>query len=293
MNPRETGILFSGTEEQVQALTQEVEQINAQLADGQTLCCGLSGIAQDLGSLHTAVRQARTALPQQGGIGLFPEKRISPRALSWLRQERLYKSIFSNDAESALKLLQEMMLLTDNANVREVFYNVRFVLRSAAEEMELTPLVHWDTEYAPNLLARENMQILETMLGDLFQKIEEKRTQKASSRRDRIMEYIQENFANYQLCASLVADEFMLSEKRVYEIVRAMTGMSFNEYLLQLRMKQAALLLVTTQESINDIADHCGYQGFSTFYRVFKRYYGMAPGQFRAGGTAKQHNAQE
>ena len=80
----------------------------------------------------------------------------------------------------------------------------------------------------------------------------------------------------------------MLSEKRVYEIVRTMTGMSFNEYLLQLRMKQAALLLVTTQESINDIAAHCGYQGFSTFYRVFKRYYGMAPGQFRAG----QHHAQ-
>ena len=81
----------------------------------------------------------------------------------------------------------------------------------------------------------------------------------------------------------------MLSEKRVYEIVRAMTGMSFNEYLLQLRMKQAALLLVTTQDSINDIADRCGYQGFSTFYRVFKRHYGMAPGQFRAG----QHTAQE
>ena len=289
MNPRETGILFTGTEEQTQKLTQEVAEINSQLADGQTLCCGISGIAQDLGSLHTAVRQARTALPQQGGTGLFPEKRISPRALSWLRQERLYKSIFSNDAESALKLLQEMMLLTDNANVREVFYNVRFVLRSAAEEMELTPLVHWDTEYAPNLLARENMQILETMLGDLFQKIEEKRTQKASTRRDRIMEYIQENFADYQLCASLVAEEFMLSEKRVYEIVRAMTGMSFNEYLLQLRMKRAALLLVTTQDSINDIADRCGYQGFSTFYRVFKRHYGMAPGQFRAG----QHTAQE
>lgn len=293
INPRETGLLFSGTEEQVSRLKREVARINEQLPDGQTLCCGVSGIAQELGSLHTAVRQARTALPQQGGTSLFPEKRISPRAVSWLQQERLYKSIFSNDAESALKLLQEMMLLTDNANVKEVFYNVRFVLRSAAEEMELPALIHWDTEYAPNLLARENMLHLEAMLEDLFRKIEEKRTQKASTRRERILEYIQENFSDYRLCAGVVAEEFMLSEKRIYEIVREMTGMSFNEYLLQLRMKQAAVLLMTTQESINDIADRCGYQGFSTFYRVFKRHYGMAPGQFRSGGTTKQHSAQE
>lgn len=289
MNPRETGLLFSGNEEQLERLTQEVKLVNDQLPDGQSLCCGVSGVAQDLGSLHTAVRQARTALPQQGGTALFPEKRISLRAVSWLQQERLYKSIFANDAESALRLLQEMMLLTDNTNVREVFYNVRFVLRSAAEEMELPTLTHSDTEYAPNLLAWENMQKLEAMFHDLFQKMGEKRTQKASTRRERIMEFIQENFADYRLCASMVADEFMLSEKRIYEIVREMTGMSFNEYLLRMRMKQAAVLLVTTQESINDIAGRCGYQGFSTFYRVFKRYYGMPPGQFRAG----QHSTQE
>lgn len=289
MNPRETGVLFPGSEEQVAKLTMEVSRINDQLPEGQCLCCGVSGIAQNLGSLHTAVRQARTALPQQGGTMLFPEKRISPKAVSWLQQERLYKSIFSNDAESALKLLQEMMLLTDNANVREVFYNVRFVLRSAAEEMELPPLVHGDTEYAPNLMARENMQNLEAMLRDLFEKIGQKRSQKASTRRERIMEYIRENFSDYRLCATVVADEYMLSEKRIYEIVREMTGMSFNEYLLQLRMKQAALLLVSTEDSINEIAERCGYQGFSTFYRVFKRHYGVAPGQFRAG----QHSAQE
>ena len=293
MNPRETGILFPGTEDQVARLTQTVEQINGELPDGQRLCCGVSGVAQALGSLHTAVRQARAALPQQGGISLFPEKRISLRAVSWLQHERLYKSISSNDAENALKLLQEMMLLTDSANVREVFYNVRFVLRSAAEEMELPPLAHCDTDYAPNLLVRENMQVLETMLADLFRKMEEQRIRKTSTRENRIMEYMQEHFSNSQMCASEVADEFKLSPKRIYEIVRAVTGMSFNEYLLQLRMKHAAVLLVTTQDSINEIAVRCGYQAFSTFYRVFKRYYGVAPGQFRAGGSGKQHFAQE
>lgn len=293
ISTKETGILFPGGEEAVACLTQEVARINEQLAEGETLCCGVSGIAQTLGSLHTAVRQARTALPQYGGINLFPEKRISPRAVSWLQQERLYQSIFANNAESARKLLQEMMLLTDNANVREVFYNVRFVLRSAAEEMELPPLLCADVEYAPGLLPRENMQNLETMLGDLFRRIEEKRNQKVSSRKERILEYIKDNYDDYRLCASMAAEEFMLSEKRIYEIVRELTGMSFNEYLLQLRMKQAALLLVSSEGSVNDIAEKCGYQGCSTFYRVFKRYYGMAPGQFRTGGTAVQQTSQK
>ena len=64
--------------------------------------------------------------------------------------------------------------------------------------------------------------------------------------------------------------------------------MTFNEYLLSLRMKRAAYLLATTQNGVTEIADQCGYQASSTFFRVFKKYYGMSPGQYRTEGPAEK-----
>ena len=102
------------------------------------------------------------------------------------------------------------------------------------------------------------------------------------------MEYIKHHYSKYDLCAAVVAEQFQVSEKWVYELVRERTEMSFNEHLLSLRMRRAAYLLATTQNSVTEIADQCGYQASSTFFRVFKKYYGMSPGQYRTEGPVEK-----
>lgn len=57
--------------------------------------------------------------------------------------------------------------------------------------------------------------------------------------------------------------------------------MSFGEFLVSVRMKRAAKLLSTTQDSIADIMEACGYPGSSTFYRIFKKFHGVPPGAYR------------
>jgi len=283
INQRETGLLLEGSDEQLELLQQEVARINDQLIEGKVYC-GISALSLNLQGLHTAVRQARVALPQTAGSNLFPSERINDYAISWLQHERLYQSIFTNDEDTAIKLLSGIARQTNSGNVREVFYNVRFVLRSAAEEMDIPLQVDNELEYNPNLMPQENIQNLERMLHDIFLRIGEKNRVRTSTRKERIVDHIKQNYYDYHLCATSVAELFEVSEKRVYEVVRELTDMSFNEYLLSLRMKRAAYLLMSTQESIADIADQCGFQGSSTFYRVFKKYYGMPPGQYRTDG---------
>ena len=287
INERETGLLFDGSEEQVRILTQEVERINGQLVDG-AIYCGISALSAALQGLHTAVHQARVALPQAAGCNLFPGERVRDYALSWLQQERLYQSVFSNDENSAVMLLDNIAKQANNENIREVFYNVRFVLRSAAEQMEIPVPIGSDMEYNPNLLPRENIQVLERMLEDLFLRIREKNQIKTMTLMDQVVEYIKHHYSNYALCATVVAEQFQISERWVYELVRERTDMTFNEYLLSLRMKRAAYLLATTQNGVTEIADQCGYQASSTFFRVFKKYYGMSPGQYRTEGPAEK-----
>ncbi len=53
------------------------------------------------------------------------------------------------------------------------------------------------------------------------------------------------------------------------------------DYLERGLIERAKRLLLTTEESIEEIADACCYQDPATFYRAFRRVVGMTPKQFR------------
>lgn len=59
-------------------------------------------------------------------------------------------------------------------------------------------------------------------------------------------------------------------------------GVSFQEYLQDIRMKHAAGLLRSTRLPVKDIALAAGYHNSSHFYHLFQRHFGMSPADFRA-----------
>lgn len=277
LNDKETGLLLPAGEENLEKLTEAVTRLN-ELPDA-VLHCGVSAPAERLEALHTAVRQARLALPQDQGVRLFPGESAGGGSVSWLQHERLYQSVFSGDEQEAMRLLRSIASHTDHGNAREAYYNVRFVIRSAAEELEIS--LEEDREYAQNLLPRENILSLEAQLTALFRGLEARNREDIQSLHERVLGWVRQNLADYELSAPTVGETFGLPEKRVYEIVKGETGMTFREYLTSLRMKKAARLLRETGDGIAEIAQSCGYHGSSTFYRLFQEYYGMSPGQYR------------
>ena len=62
-------------------------------------------------------------------------------------------------------------------------------------------------------------------------------------------------------------------------------GMSFQEYLLQLRISHAARLLIETDRTVSDIAFSCGFNNLSNFNAQFKRIKGRPPRSFRKQGV--------
>jgi len=286
LNDKETGVIFPSGEPYLSRLIDEVQALNTQIPDAE-LHCGISSPVIRLESLHIAARQARAALPQEKGAKLFPGGRIGGSSVSWLQHERLYQSISANDEDETIRLLQVIAGQTNHANAREAFYNIRFVLRSAAEEMNVEIDADHDIDYQANLLPRENIRNLANMVRYLFVCVRAKNQENAADLHFRMLEFVQQNLAEYELCAAMVAEHFQIPEKKVYEAVRQKTGMTFKEYLTSLRMKKAAELLYTTKDSIADIAQACGYRGSSTFYRLFQEYHGMAPGQYRKDESGK------
>lgn len=59
------------------------------------------------------------------------------------------------------------------------------------------------------------------------------------------------------------------------------TGMGFKEYLNYVRLKHAQTALLTTSNSITDIALACGFNDSNYFKDLFKKVYGKSPREFR------------
>ena len=59
------------------------------------------------------------------------------------------------------------------------------------------------------------------------------------------------------------------------------TGITFSEYLIQVRMEQAKELLKGTDWNISVICEEVGYSDLKNFNKNFKKYTGLRPNEFR------------
>lgn len=284
INDSEVGVLFdSGTTTATQ-WNHLVETLNEANSKGD-IRCGISAQARSLSDLHVAVRQARVSLPRTASTNVFPAETVADTGTSWLQQERFYQSICEQDEQSTLSMLEKIAEEVRSDNVRYIFHNMLFAIYSAAGEMDVDlPAANHTVEYMPDLTPGENIHRLSGLLRDLFSMIRDKINESLSGDDRKLLDFIRGNFADDYMSAPFAAEQLKLSEKKVYETVRTLTGLSFSEYLLSLRMKHAAHLLRTTDLSIGEVAQQCGYQVESTFYRLFKKFYNISPGQYRRMG---------
>ncbi|MDP4097999.1 AraC family transcriptional regulator [Paenibacillus sp. P96] len=68
-----------------------------------------------------------------------------------------------------------------------------------------------------------------------------------------------------------------LSPSRFSDIFRRSVGTSPLEYLIQLRLEHALMLLEQTQMKVMDIAMECGFRSLSNFNHLFKKHVGQSP----------------
>jgi len=71
------------------------------------------------------------------------------------------------------------------------------------------------------------------------------------------------------------------SVRQSQRIFRVAVGCSPSEYLTELRLKQAALLLTTTSLSVSEVALEVGYMSLSHFAKAFRLRFGSTPREFR------------
>ena len=59
------------------------------------------------------------------------------------------------------------------------------------------------------------------------------------------------------------------------------TGMNFTDFLMEIRMKRAGVLIMDFRYKLYEVSEEIGYANAKNFTRAFKKYYGMSPREYR------------
>lgn len=104
---------------------------------------------------------------------------------------------------------------------------------------------------------------------------------------EEIIDYINNNYTEATLSLGMLADIFEVQPTYVSTLVKNTIGVGFHKHLLMLRISKAKELLTSTNMSIQEIYENCGFCSKPTFFRTFRQYTGMTPTEYRKNQNQK------
>lgn len=96
----------------------------------------------------------------------------------------------------------------------------------------------------------------------------------------KVKNFIDSNYMD-EIKLKTLAGIACMSEAAFSRFFKLHTGRTVSDYIIEIRLGNAARMLVDTNNTVADISFQCGYNNLSNFNRVFKRKKGCSPTEFR------------
>ena len=97
----------------------------------------------------------------------------------------------------------------------------------------------------------------------------------------RVITYIENNFSK-DIRIDSILDDVPLSRRSLEVRFKKETGTTIYQYILRCRCEHLAYMLVTTNRPIIEIAYEAGFTDYNNIARVFKKFYGCSPVEYRS-----------
>lgn len=108
----------------------------------------------------------------------------------------------------------------------------------------------------------------------------ERNTEQSAQAVDFICNYINNNYSS-KISIQELADQVYMNLSYLGRVFRKTTGMSISAMIQKVRVDHACRMLSDTKRTISDISRSCGFEDIKFFYKVFKKYTGILPGEYR------------
>jgi YesN/AraC family two-component response regulator len=124
------------------------------------------------------------------------------------------------------------------------------------------------------------IELIVKMFRMLDQKGNEYNIEQSVQAVDFICNYINNNYSS-KISIQELANQVYMNLSYLGRVFRKTTGMSISAMIQKVRVEHACRMLSETKRTISDISRSCGFEDIKFFYKVFKKYTGILPGEYR------------
>ncbi len=208
------------------------------------------------------------------------------------KEKQLYSKVRSGDIIGAKELLNELLghiFFSEGNNldiIKSRTIELCSILSRAAVEggASMDQIFKTNNHFINELSAINNIDELSFWLLKVLDAFTEDVLNISQTQNKDLMEtalhYIHKNYAS-NLSLAMVADQIHLNPTYLSTLFKKETGVSFTQYVNNIRINEAKHLLSSTNNSILNIAIGTGFEDQSYFCKVFKRSTNVTPTQYR------------
>ena len=100
---------------------------------------------------------------------------------------------------------------------------------------------------------------------------------------DRVKSFINDNL-HESLTAEYICKSLLIDRRQLYTVFRSSFNTSVKQYVLDKKISRAKTLLISTDYSITEISERCGFSDYNNFIQRFKKITGTTPLRYRRFG---------
>lgn len=180
------------------------------------------------------------------------------------------------------------------------FYSMTINNKIPAEKDFTAPVIHLSTEelaetrrlcgllekeheecaYAHEFASQALFMVLMLLFARNYERSENRKPASTKNLIGNVVAYLNRHYAE-KINLKLLAGKAGMSQRNMMRLFGAATGTTPVNYLLHLRIYQATIMLRSTRQSINEIAEQCGFNDSNYFTRQFHRLTCKTPSAYR------------
>ncbi|WP_189017984.1 AraC family transcriptional regulator [Paenibacillus marchantiophytorum] len=173
-----------------------------------------------------------------------------------------------------------------------LFNQLAFSLSTAAINMDRNAGLLLDHDFGSFIHHMHKLETLHDVQDHFYELIDQLCLgfkDKKSSKHDNLIvsidTIIHQNYADRELSLFRIAEILDFTPAYLGRIFKKLTNKSIPDYLNEFRIERAKEKLISTHDSIEEISQKTGYNNSTYFYKVFKKYTGITPAEYRNNGT--------
>lgn len=278
------------------------DQIRRQVENllGITVTLGISACKEKVEDVIVAYNEALEKLELRtilGGNRLITQNSSeisgdTGRLLSEIWGDRMKKNLEGgniSEIEQYLDRIIEEERKTFRYDTDEILQVYSFILVQTIKIIyengwSMRDILDDDTNLFRELAEYENIEDMKNWLISRLRRLRDFITEKKEAKNQvimaQILAYIDQNYSG-DISLNTIADNVYLSASYVSRLFKKSLGKNYIDYLTEVRVNRAKEQLKNTNKKVSEIAQQVNLGNTQNFIRIFKKYEGTTPGQYR------------